>query len=149
VQGGSGQTGDRGLTGIAGDAGPSGLQGEQGETGPAGAQGAVGTVKLWTAYQEFNFNRTSADISALDMNTVSDIAAYLARNPSLEVGIDGSMDTRRSNQQDRDLSNHRADSVREALIQAGVPADKIQMGAFADPTRRHEGQILVLIKTRA
>jgi outer membrane protein OmpA-like peptidoglycan-associated protein len=148
VQGGSGQTGDRGLTGIAGDAGPSGLQGEQGETGPAGAQGAVGTVKLWTAYQEFNFNRTSADISALDMNTVSDIAAYLARNPSLEVGIDGSMDTRRSNQQDRDLSNHRADSVRDALMKAGVPADKIQMGAFADPDRRQLGQILVLIKTQ-
>jgi len=105
-------------------------------------------VKLWTAYQEVNFDRTAVNISALGMNTVSDIAAYLMRNPSLEVGIDGSMDTRSSNQQDRDLSNHRAASVRDALMQAGVPADKIQMGAFADPTRRHEGQILVLIKTQ-
>jgi hypothetical protein len=93
-------------------------------------------------------DRTSC-VRSSALNTVSDIAAYLMRNPPFEVGIDGSIDTRRSNQQDRDLSNHRADSVRDALMQAGVPADKIQMGAFADPTRQHEGQILVLIKTRA
>jgi hypothetical protein len=34
-------------------------------------------------------------------------------------------------------------------MQAGVPGYKIQMGAFADPDRRREGQIQVLIKTRA
>ena len=83
------------------------------------------------------------------MDKVSDIAAYLARNPSLEVGIDGSMENRRSSQRDRDLSNARADSVRDALMQAGVPAYKIQMGEFADPDRRHLDEVQVLIKTRA
>jgi len=74
------------------------------------------------------------------MGRASEIAAYLALNPSLEVAIDGSGD---------DLSNRRTASVRSALMQAGVPADKIRMGAFAAPNQRHDGQIDVLIKTRA
>jgi outer membrane protein OmpA-like peptidoglycan-associated protein len=150
VQGGSGQTGDQGafVPGIAGNAGPSGFQGERGGAGPTGAQGDVGIVERWTTYREFNFDRTGANIPASEMDRVSEIAAYLVQNPSLDVGIDGSMDARTFNQGDRDLSNRRADSVRDALMQAGVPASKIQMGPFADPDRRHEGQIQVLIKTR-
>jgi outer membrane protein OmpA-like peptidoglycan-associated protein len=151
VQGGSGQTGGQGAftAGVAGNAGPSGFQGERGGAGPIGEQGAVGIVERWTAYREVNFDRTGSNISVSEMDKVSDIAAYLARNPSLEVGIDGSMAARASNQRDRDLSNLRADSVRDALMQAGVPGYKIQMGAFADPDRRHLDQIQVLIKTRA
>jgi OmpA family protein len=150
VQGGTGYTGDRGqfVPGVAGNAGPTGFQGERGGAGPIGAQGDVGIVERWTAYREFAFNRGGSNLSAAEMDRISDMAAYLARNPSLEVGIDGSMD-RRFNQSDRDLSDRRANSVRDALMQAGVPGYKIQMGAFADPDRRREGQIQVLIKTRA
>jgi outer membrane protein OmpA-like peptidoglycan-associated protein len=151
VQGGTGQTGVQGLAtaGAAGDAGPSGFQGARGDAGPVGAQGAVGIVERWTAYREFNFDRTASDMRVSEMNRISEIAAYLAQNPSLEVGIDGSMAVRGFNQGERDLSNLRADSVREALMQAGVPSYKIQMGAFADPSRLQQGQIQVLIKTRA
>jgi outer membrane protein OmpA-like peptidoglycan-associated protein len=150
VQGRSGQTGDRGaiVAGIAGNAGPSGFQGERGGAGPTGAQGAVGIVERWSSYRQVSFDRRESNIRASEMDKVSDIAAYLLQNPTLEVGIDGSMAARGSNQRDRDLSNLRADSVRDALMQAGVPAYKIQMGAFADPDRRQLGQIQVLIKTR-
>lgn len=135
--------------GIAGDPGSVGYQGVRGEVGPTGAQGVSGIVERWTTYREFNFNGTGANVMASEMDRVSEIAAYLVWNPSLEIGIDGSMDARQFNQRDRDLSNLRADSVRNALMQAGVPAYKIQMGSFADPDRRQEDQIQVLIKTRA
>ncbi len=150
-QGVGGETGSQGMitAGIAGEAGPSGYQGERGYTGATGDQGAVGIVYKWTAYREFNFDRDHANIPASEMDGISEIAAYLAENPSLEVGIDGSLDTSDSSQRQRDLSDRRANSVNDALLQAGVPASQIRMGAFADPDRRHQGQIQVLIKTRS
>jgi outer membrane protein OmpA-like peptidoglycan-associated protein len=137
------------IAGVAGNAGPSGFQGARGDAGPIGAQGVVGIVERWTAYREFNFDRTGSNMRVSEMDRISEIAAYLVQNPSLEVGIDGSMAPRGFSQSERDLSNLRADSVREALMQAGVPSYKIQMGAFADPSRLHQDQIQVLIKTRA
>ena len=150
VQGQSGQTGDRGVfvAGIAGEAGPSGLQGGRGREGQTGEQGPAGIVALWTSYRDFDFDRTETSLRASEMDKIADIAAYLIQNPSLEVGIDGSLGER-SSRNNRDLSSRRAASVRDALMQAGVPANKIETGAFADPERRHEGQIQVLIKTRA
>jgi hypothetical protein len=142
AQGGSGWTGQQGppTGGIAGNVGPSGIPGPQGVTGPIGAQGGVGMIVGWTAYREFYFDPMGASIRPAEISRASEIAAYLVQNPSLEVAIDGTGD---------DLSTRRTASVRSALMQAGVPAYKIQMGAFAVPNERHDGQIEVLIKTRA
>jgi len=142
VQGGTGWTGQQGIAtgGVAGNVGPSGMQGPQGVTGPIGAQGGVGMIVGWTAYREFYFDPLAASIRPTDMGRASEIAAYLVQNPSLDVAIDGSGD---------ELSSRRSASVRSALMQAGVPSNRIQMGAFVTPDRRHNGQIEVLIKTRA
>jgi outer membrane protein OmpA-like peptidoglycan-associated protein len=150
MQGESGYSGQQGVTmaGNTGDAGPSGFQGAQGRTGWMGEQGHVGIVADWTPYREFHFERGNAGLTDSDMHKASEIAAYLSQNPSLGVGIDGYMDNDRFDRHDRDLSNQRANAVRDALVQAGVPAEKIQIGAFVDPDRRHDGQIAVLIKTR-
>jgi outer membrane protein OmpA-like peptidoglycan-associated protein len=151
AQGGIGQTGVRGqqVAGLAGETGSTGVQGVRGETGSTGPTGVVGIVDRWSAYQQFNFSGRETRVPLAEMDTVNEIAAYLIRNPSLEIGIDGSMDSATSDRSDRRLSNNRAESVRDALQQAGVPKDKIQMGAFANPDVRHQGQIQVLIKTRA
>jgi outer membrane protein OmpA-like peptidoglycan-associated protein len=160
-----GAVGARGATGASGPAGAEGDVGRAGATGAAGARGAtgatgsagvpgevaqveVGVREHWTAYREVNFDPTSTNITASDTDRISEIAAYLSQNPSLSVGIDGTMDAHRFNQSDRDLSDQRAESVRDALMQAGVPARKIRIGAFAEPDRRQENQIQVLIKTR-
>src|SRR6185437_266697 len=66
------------------------------------------------------------------------------RNPSLELGIDGAADGR-----DPNLSDRRVASVRDALMQAGVPAAQIRIGQFANPDVRRFGQVEVLLKTRA
>jgi len=56
---------------------------------------------------------SSDDILRSDGNKAREIADYMNRNPSLRVGIDGS-------------SARRVANVRDALINAGVPAYKIQ-----------------------
>jgi peptidoglycan-associated lipoprotein len=53
-------------------------------------------------------------------------------NPSIQVGIDGYADPRGTNQYNLALSQRRVDTVRDALVQAGVPTDKIQTGFFGE-----------------
>jgi outer membrane protein OmpA-like peptidoglycan-associated protein len=71
----------------------------------------------------------------------------MARNPSLEIGIDGSINSQSSGPISQDLSNRRITAVRDALIDSGVPADKIQTGAFGDPQLRRNHRVDVLLKT--
>jgi outer membrane protein OmpA-like peptidoglycan-associated protein len=158
-----------GATGPHGAKGPTGLASEPGyasehrtgETGPArlkgwsyaGTTGLVvddpaGTVAVWATWCDFGFDHGEAGLPASEMEPISVIAAYLVQNPSLDIGIDGSMSDGFSRTA-RDLSDRRAVSIRDALLQAGVPAYKILMGAFSNPDRRQENAIQVLVKTRA
>jgi outer membrane protein OmpA-like peptidoglycan-associated protein len=116
------------------------------ETAPVGTPVAI--VANWTAYRQFNFTPGSADVTDSDMQKATTISTYLARNPSLGVGIDGYKDSEKVDRHERELNNQRTSAVRDALLQAGVPVEKIQIGSFADPDRRHDGQVAVLIKTR-
>jgi hypothetical protein len=145
AQGISGQTGARGsvAAGGIGGAGLSGAQGVQGPTGPTGARGPVGAVDRWTAYRAFTFDDGRMDIRASDQDTVSEISMYLANNPSLQVGIDGTADSRNQN-----LSDGRVSAVRAALMQAGVQDYRIRRGAFNDPQFRHDGRVEILISTQ-
>ena len=81
------------------------------------------------------------------MSKVSEIATYMNQNPSLQVGIDGSMDPRGTDPRNQDLSDRRVEAVRSALIQAGVPAHKIQTGAFGDTQLTRDRRVEVLIST--
>jgi outer membrane protein OmpA-like peptidoglycan-associated protein len=78
------------------------------------------------------------------MHKVSEIVGYMQQNPSLRVGIDGSIPSG----SDQDLGNRRVSHVREALIKAGVPASQIEIGAFGNPQLARDGRVEVLIRTR-
>ncbi|HEY3065646.1 MAG TPA: OmpA family protein [Methylomirabilota bacterium] len=93
------------------------------------------------------FDYNGADVRAADQSKVSDIAAYVNKNPSLQVGIDGSMDPRATDPRDQKLSDRRVGAVRDALIQAGVLANKIETGAFGDTRLVRDRRVKVLIKT--
>jgi outer membrane protein OmpA-like peptidoglycan-associated protein len=141
----SGEGGARGavMAGNVGATGGAGAQGVQGPTGAMGAQGPVGAIASWTAYRDFTFDEGRVDIRASDRATASEIATYLSQNPSLQVALDGTTDSRRQN-----LSDGRVGAVRTALNQAGVPNYKIQQGAFIDPQFAHDGRVEVLISTQ-
>ena len=71
----------------------------------------------------------------------------MQQNPSLQIGLDGTMDPNGSDKKDQGLANRRVDAVRDALIQAGVPASRIKSGSFGDPTTRHDRRVEVLFST--
>jgi outer membrane protein OmpA-like peptidoglycan-associated protein len=145
----SGSEGAQGHTtgGIAGSTGFAGATGAQGSTGAKGDRGVAGIVERWTSYQDFNFAYDDARIQNADAGKIASIAAYMQANPSLQLGIDGSMDSRGSDQRNAALADRRVNAVRSSLIDAGVPAHRIKTGAFGDPQTRRDRRVEVLFTT--
>jgi Outer membrane protein and related peptidoglycan-associated (lipo)proteins len=99
-------------------------------------------INQWTSYRNFRFDHDQADLLVSETNKVSEIALYMNANPSLKIGIDGSMEPR-----NQPLSDQRASTVRDALIKAGVLTSRIQTGVFADTKLPHDGRVFVFIRT--
>jgi outer membrane protein OmpA-like peptidoglycan-associated protein len=98
-------------------------------------------------YRDFQFDYNQSDLQASETKKVSEIAQYLKNNPSLKVAIDGTMDPRGNDPRNQDLSDQRVDSIRDALINAGVPTSKIQLGAFGDTRLTRDRRVAVLVRT--
>ena len=114
---------------------------------PAGAcrwRLRVWIIARWTSYRVINFDYARSDLSASDKSTVAEIATYMTRNPSLQVGLDGYRDPTNPS-----LSDRRVGSVRDALIVAGVPSSKVQVGAFGDPLASRDRRVEVLLSSGA
>jgi outer membrane protein OmpA-like peptidoglycan-associated protein len=140
AQGGA-QIGIPGSPGIAGDAGA------QGPTGATGAQGPTGIVNNWTLYREFRFDYGRSDLHGAQIERLTEIAAYMRRNPSLKIAIDGSTDPRGTDPKNDRLGEQRVVAIRDGLIKAGMPASKIHMGAFGDTTLVQDRRVALLIRT--
>jgi outer membrane protein OmpA-like peptidoglycan-associated protein len=104
-------------------------------------------VSLWTLYRDLQFSYNRSDLQDSEIKKVSEIALYMKANGSLKVGLDGSMDPRGSDPRNQDLSDRRVTAIRDALIDAGVPATRIQMGAFGDSRLTRDRRVAVLICT--
>jgi outer membrane protein OmpA-like peptidoglycan-associated protein len=134
AQGSPGMTGAQGSTGMTGVQGSAGMTGVQGPTGLTGAQGAPASSTLpavrWTSLKDFMFDYDRSDIRSSESRKPAEIATYMSQNPSVRLGIDGYTDSRGSSQYNLPLSQRRVTAVRDALIQAGVPADRIETGTF-------------------
>jgi peptidoglycan-associated lipoprotein len=57
-------------------------------------------------------------------------AAYLSSHPNVKVLIGGYCDERGSNEYNISLGQDRADSVKEALVSAGIPASRLRVVSF-------------------
>ncbi|MCY2928858.1 MAG: OmpA family protein [Planctomycetota bacterium] len=90
----------------------------------------------------FWFDAGKSDIHSADASKVAEIAAYMKSNPSLLLGLDGYMDPNAT-----DLSNNRVNALRDALTQAGVPAERIKTGTFGDAKLRQDRRVEVLTMT--
>jgi len=137
IVGPAGPAGVAGPAGPAGPQGPAGPYGAAGVQGPAGAMGAQGqagavTVARWTKFKDILFDFDKSELRANETGKVSEIAAYLQQNPTVVVGIDGYSDPRGSDKYNQALSERRVNTIRDALLGAGVPAAKITTGAFGE-----------------
>jgi len=110
--------------------------GEPGPAGPPGPPGPAGPANHWFSYQEFSFDNKSYDITDAQADRVRQLAAYLKDNPSLRCGIDAT-----------DANDRRVKAIRDLLVQAGVPANKITVGAYGDKQYRRDGRVELLIGT--
>lgn len=85
----------------------------------------------WTPFRDYAFSPNSDEILQSDGNKAWEIAESMKQNPSLRAAVDG-------------LNALRASSVRDALLNAGVPADRILTGAYGNPQLRRENRVMVL-----
>ena len=127
--GGVGMAGGIGATGPMGPAGPIGTQGP---AGPVGPQAQASTAKQWSSFRNFLFDFDKSAIRSNETSHVSDVAAYMKQNPSARVGIDGYADPRGTDPYNQGLSERRVDTIRDALVKAGVAGDRIETGAFGE-----------------
>jgi outer membrane protein OmpA-like peptidoglycan-associated protein len=81
------------------------------------------------------------------MSKVSEVAAYINQNPSLQVGIDGSTAASGTEPRNENLNGRRVETVRAALIAAGVPSYRISTGAFGDTGLTQDRRVEVLISS--
>jgi peptidoglycan-associated lipoprotein len=64
------------------------------------------------------------------MRPLSKAAAYLASNPGIKVLIGGYCDERGSNEYNLTLGQSRANSVKQALVQAGVAESRLRVVSY-------------------
>ena len=159
-QGPTGMTGSQGQAGMTGSQGQTGMTGSQGQPGMPGSLGPVAPVARWTPLKDIRFDFDKAEIRPVEMNKVSDIATYMSQNPAVRLGLDGSTDLLRgTNQYNVALSQQRVSNVRDALIRAGVSADRMETGGFAaqrqkcndsaEQCSQRDGQVEVLVRPRS
>lgn len=142
---GSTTLGVAGATGLTGAQGPQGAVGAQGPTGPIGAQGQMCAVDRWTSFRDFWFQSDSAEIQNSERSKLTEIAIHMNQNPSLQIGIDGSMDPRGTEPRNQHLSELRVKAIRDALVRAGVPTNRIREGAYGNSNERRDRRVEVLI----
>lgn len=133
------------MAGSNGGAGASGGSETQGADGQPGTLPPVVVADHWVPYRSFRFDDGRADIRAVDQRQIADVAAYLAQNPALRLGIDDSIVPGVTDVSELRLGRRRVAVIRDALLQAGTPAYRIEMGAFADPRRRRNQQVELLL----
>ena len=99
-----------------------------------GTPGPSGVIGRWTSHRDFRLECGEDGIRPSATSKASAIAAYMKQNPSLQIGIDTLTDPR-----NQDLHDRRVNAVRDARIQAGVPAAVTTAGinTSAAPSRGH------------
>jgi outer membrane protein OmpA-like peptidoglycan-associated protein len=156
-QGGAGMTGAQGQTGMTGSQGQAGVTGAQGQPGVAGPASPAAAGTRWTSLRDIMFDYNRAEIRSTELSKIADIAAYTNQNPSARLGIDGSTDLLRgTNQYNAAMSQQRVGNVRDALIRAGVSADRIETGSFGaerakcdeanEPCSQRDGRVEVMVR---
>jgi len=81
--------------------------------------------------QDIFFDYDSYDVtSSANQASLSKSAAYLAQHANIKVLIGGYCDERGSNEYNLTLGQSRANSAKQALVQAGVAADRIRVVSY-------------------
>jgi len=80
--------------------------------------------------QDIFFDYDSYEVTPSAQGALSKAAAYLANNPSIKVLIGGYCDERGSNEYNLTLGQSRANSVKQALVQAGISPERLRVVSY-------------------
>ncbi|MFZ3341841.1 MAG: peptidoglycan-associated lipoprotein Pal [Terriglobales bacterium] len=80
--------------------------------------------------KDIYFDYDKSDIRASDQSTIQADAQFLQQHPAMHFTIEGHCDERGSTEYNLALGTSRADSVKNALIQAGVSGDRIKTYSY-------------------
>lgn len=80
--------------------------------------------------QDIFFDYDSYDVRSDAQTTLSHDASYLASNPNIKIVIGGYCDERGSDEYNLALGQNRANSAKNALVSAGVAADRIRVISY-------------------
>ncbi len=80
--------------------------------------------------QDIFFDYDTYDIRTDGQSTLSHNASYLASHPSIKVVIGGYCDERGSDEYNLALGQNRANAAKNALVTAGVAADRIRVVSY-------------------
>jgi len=80
--------------------------------------------------QDIFFDYDSYDVGSQASGALSKSAAFLAQNPNIKVLIGGYCDERGSNEYNLTLGQSRANSAKQALVQAGVAESRIRVVSY-------------------
>jgi peptidoglycan-associated lipoprotein len=92
---------------------------------PPPAVAVTSGPELAGAWYQVFFDTNSAAINERGRSIVGNVAYVVANNNTTRVTVIGKTDRVGKGKANMDLSQQRANSVRDALIAAGVPADRI------------------------
>ncbi len=132
----AGPPGPAGPAGPPGPAGQAGLPGPQGSAGVAGAMGPKGADGTFVSVSDILFNFDKANIRSDEVDKVREVAGLMKKNPNLVLRLDGFADQRGTDAYNMNLSRRRLDSVRKALVDAGVEAERIVVVPFGEKRPR-------------
>ncbi len=85
----------------------------------------VGAAAPPPAFKAAHFASDKSEIPAAEMVNIAGIADYMKQHAGVLVMLDGHADPRGTDVYNVALSQRRVDAVRDALVQAGVPAERI------------------------
>jgi peptidoglycan-associated lipoprotein len=82
------------------------------------------------AVKDIFFNYDNADIRGDEQAALTADAQFLAAHPAMQLVLEGHCDERGSEDYNMALGQNRAQQVKEALVKAGVSADRIKLISF-------------------
>jgi outer membrane protein OmpA-like peptidoglycan-associated protein len=86
----------------------------------------------WLVLDAVKFSTGSHDVSTEAEQQLSHIAQILEQNPDVKIELGGFTDAPGSAQINRQISQARADSVRQALIDKGIDGARIQAKGYGE-----------------
>ena len=133
-QGPVGPAGPQGPPGpaVVTPAGPQGPAGPVGPVGPAGPPGPKGTDAVWVTFADIQFDFDRWNVRDSERGQIAKVANFLKLNPKFRLGIDGHADPRGTDPYNLVLSQKRVNAVRDALLRAGIPIERIYTGYFGE-----------------